>query len=175
MFNKCPGAANMRTPTIKIKKCPRCDGEVEIFSTDIKVKCPECGFIVYNDLESCIQWCEYAKKCIGEEQYRKLKRKKIAFVCTENSCRSQIAEALAKKLCDKSNVEFVSMGTHPANEVDRKALEVLKDEGITWYGKPKIISNKESIDVLITMGCDVICSVISDVKIVRWEIPDPKG
>lgn len=76
MFDKCPGAANIRTPTIKIKTCPECGGEVEVFSTDIKVKCPKCGFIVYNDLESCIQWCKYAEKCAGEELYEKLKKKK---------------------------------------------------------------------------------------------------
>ena len=52
MANKlCPGAANIRTPTIKIKKCPECSGEVEIFSTDIKIKCSKCGFTIYNDLQ----------------------------------------------------------------------------------------------------------------------------
>jgi ribosomal protein S27AE len=76
MFDKCPGASNIRTPTIKIKNCPQCNEEVEIFSTDIKVKCGNCGFTVYNDLESCIQWCRYAKDCVGEELYNKLKKKK---------------------------------------------------------------------------------------------------
>lgn len=72
----CPGAANIRTPTIKIKKCPGCGGEIEIFSTDIKVKCGNCGFTIYNDLEACIQWCKYAEKCIGAELYKKLKKNK---------------------------------------------------------------------------------------------------
>ena len=72
----CPGAANIRTPTIKIKKCPECGEEVEVFSTDIKVNCSNCGSTVYNDLESCIQWCKYAEKCVGEELYKKLKKKK---------------------------------------------------------------------------------------------------
>ncbi len=74
MLDKCPGAANMRTPTLKIKHCPECDGEVEIFSTDIKVKCKGCGFTVYNEIETCIQWCKYAKECVGEEMYNKLKK-----------------------------------------------------------------------------------------------------
>lgn len=72
MFDKCPGAANMRTPTLKIKNCPECGSEVEIFSVDIKVKCSKCGFTVYNDIESCIQWCKYAKECVGEEVYNKM-------------------------------------------------------------------------------------------------------
>ena len=74
MLDKCPGAAGMRTPTIKIKNCPECGGEVELFSSDIKVKCSDCGFIVFNNIESCIQWCLYAKECVGEELYNKLKK-----------------------------------------------------------------------------------------------------
>jgi ribosomal protein S27E len=76
MFDKCPGAGNIRTPTLKVKRCPECGGEVEIFSTDFSVKCKDCGFTIYEELESCIQWCKYAEKCVGEEVYRKLKKKK---------------------------------------------------------------------------------------------------
>lgn len=75
MLDKCPGAADMRTPTLKIKNCPECGGEVEIFSTDINVKCKKCGFAVYNNIESCVQWCLYAEECVGEELYNKLKNK----------------------------------------------------------------------------------------------------
>lgn len=105
----------------------------------------------------------------------KSKKKRIVFVCIENSCRSQIAEALAKKLCQNPNLEFVSTGTHPADEVDIKALEVLKDEGIIWHGKPKILSNEEPVDIVVTMGCEVVCPVIPGAKIIAWDIPDPKG
>ena len=69
MMDQCPGAANLRTPTLEIKKCPECGEEVEFFSTDQKVRCIKCGFTMYNDLGSCIQWCQYAKKCVGEEIY----------------------------------------------------------------------------------------------------------
>ncbi|MCE5194213.1 MAG: hypothetical protein LLF28_01970 [Nitrospiraceae bacterium] len=71
---QCPGAGNLRTPTIKIKKCPDCNSEVEVFSTDIEVQCSNCGFTVYNDIGSCIQWCKHAKECVGEDLYRKLKK-----------------------------------------------------------------------------------------------------
>lgn len=76
MNDKCPGAANMRTPTLKIKDCPECGEEVEIFSTDVKVKCRNCGFNIYNNIESCIQWCLYAKECVGEELYDSMKKAK---------------------------------------------------------------------------------------------------
>jgi hypothetical protein len=70
MLDHCPGAANLRTPTLTIKKCPQCGGEVEVFSSDTSVPCSTCGFIVYNDALSCVQWCSYAKECVGEEMYR---------------------------------------------------------------------------------------------------------
>ncbi len=72
MLDHCPGAVNLRTPTLTIKKCPQCGEEVEVFSNDISVKCNRCGFLVFNDIESCIQWCKYAKECVGEETYNKL-------------------------------------------------------------------------------------------------------
>ena len=75
MFDKCPGASNIRTPTIELKKCPKCSGKVEMFSTDMQMDCPKCGFIIYNDLESCVQWCEFARECVGEEVYERLKKK----------------------------------------------------------------------------------------------------
>ena len=34
--------------------------------------CDNCGFVAYNDLSSCIQWCKYARKCVGDEMYEKL-------------------------------------------------------------------------------------------------------
>jgi len=75
MFDQCPGAAHIRTPTLEIKKCPQCGEEVEIFSNEMQVECRNCGLTIYNDLESCVQWCKYAKECVGEELYKKLMKK----------------------------------------------------------------------------------------------------
>jgi len=74
LIDKCPGTINIRTPTIEIKKCPECGEEVEIFSDEMKAVCENCGFIIYNDLQSCIEWCRYARECIGEELYSRLKK-----------------------------------------------------------------------------------------------------
>ena len=73
MLDHCPGAANLQTPTLTIKKCPQCGEEVELFSNDVSVTCSRCGFVVYNDM-SCIRWCKYAQECVGPETYRKLTR-----------------------------------------------------------------------------------------------------
>ena len=75
MLDHCPGVSNLRTPTLAIKKCPQCGSEVEVFSNDLKVSCDICGFVIYNDIISCVQWCRYAKECVGEETYNKLVNK----------------------------------------------------------------------------------------------------
>jgi ribosomal protein S27AE len=72
MLDKCPGAAPLRRPTIILKTCPRCGEEIEMFSDDAKMNCSKCGFTVYNNALSCVQWCEYAKQCVGEEVYNEL-------------------------------------------------------------------------------------------------------
>lgn len=58
-----------RTPTILEKTCPRCGHEIEMFSIDSEMPCENCGFVAYNDTLSCVQWCQYAKQCVGEEMY----------------------------------------------------------------------------------------------------------
>lgn len=67
IFSGCQGKP--RTPTITEKICPQCGSTIELFSTDTEVACEHCGFVVYNDTLSCVQWCKYAKQCVGEEMY----------------------------------------------------------------------------------------------------------
>jgi hypothetical protein len=72
MLDHCPGAANLKTPTLSIRKCPQCGDEVEVFSNDISVTCSNCGFVVCNDIVTCVQWCRYAKECVGPDTYNKI-------------------------------------------------------------------------------------------------------
>ncbi|MFC1905498.1 hypothetical protein ACFLXL_01675 [Chloroflexota bacterium] len=76
MLDKCPGTKTILMPTIKLKNCPKCGEEVEVVSTDMKTDCPSCGFTIYNDMASCIEYCEYAKECVGEELYDRLMKEK---------------------------------------------------------------------------------------------------
>ena len=70
IFEGCQGKP--RTPTIEEKRCPRCGNTLEIFSIDTEVTCEVCGFVAYNDALSCVQWCQYARQCVGEEMYAHL-------------------------------------------------------------------------------------------------------
>ena len=65
-------------PQIEImeKICPQCGHEIEIFSVDTEATCDKCGYTIYNDTLSCVQWCKYAKQCVGEDTYQRL----MAFV-----------------------------------------------------------------------------------------------
>ena len=74
MIDKCPGQddRNISAETIK---CPSCGNAVEIFSDEIKVKCPKCKNLVCQArLPSCVDWCRFAKECIGEEKFKKRSR-----------------------------------------------------------------------------------------------------
>ena len=64
--------AKPKTPTIIEKVCPQCGHEIEMFSIDTEMKCEHCGFIVYNDTLSCVQWCKYARQCVGDEMYEQM-------------------------------------------------------------------------------------------------------
>ena len=64
--------AKPRTPTLSEKICPQCGSVIELFSIDTQVACENCGFVAYNDALSCVQWCEHARKCVGDEMYEKL-------------------------------------------------------------------------------------------------------
>ena len=75
MDSKCPGQ-DMRNLRVSIHKCPNCGAEVEIFSDEIRVKCPKCKQHVYKEkVPSCIEWCTSARECLGEERWKQLKGK----------------------------------------------------------------------------------------------------
>jgi hypothetical protein len=65
MFDRCPGAARIRTPALEARACPQCGAEVEVFSNDRAVSRSECGCPVSNDLQPCATWCPCARECVG--------------------------------------------------------------------------------------------------------------
>jgi DNA-directed RNA polymerase subunit RPC12/RpoP len=71
-FMKCPGQ-DMRNLRVSVHKCPNCGAEVEIFSDEMRVRCPKCRQMVYKEkVPSCIDWCASARQCLGEERWRQL-------------------------------------------------------------------------------------------------------
>lgn len=175
MMTRCPGSL-AGTPTLKVKKCPECGGDVEVFSNDVKVNCEKCGFAVYNDVESCVQWCKYAKECVGEQLYKKLKRYRVAFVGVENAARSVLAEALAKDINTSPKLGFVSAGIQPADSVEPAVVKILAAENITWPGKPKDVARVGLPDIYVLMGPEVeLPEELKRARIIQWDIPDMRG
>ena len=81
-------------------------------------------------------------------------KRKVLFLCTGNSCRSQMAEAIVNaRLGDEW--EAVSAGTKPAGYVHPKALEALKEIGIKHEGRSKLADEFKGVDfdVVVTV-CD---------------------
>lgn len=81
-------------------------------------------------------------------------RKEVLFLCTGNSCRSHMAEAIVNH--DLGHEwQAVSAGTHPAGYVHPKALQVLEEIGIEHSGRSKHVNHfqDQSFDLVITV-CD---------------------
>lgn len=104
-----------------------------------------------------------------------MSKKKIAFICVHNSCRSQIAEALGKHLA--SDVfESYSAGTEIKSSINQDAVRIMKEMyGIdmeqTQYSK--LISDIPKPDIAISMGCNVGCPFIGRAFDDNWGLEDP--
>ncbi len=73
MWSECPGAKQFKQPTPEFIPCPVCHAEVEIWTDEIEVKCGSCGTVVSRErLQGCIDHCEMARECLGDELYDKL-------------------------------------------------------------------------------------------------------
>jgi len=73
MINKCPGqdSRNIKAEAIK---CVKCGYRAEIFSDEVKVICPKCkNLICRARLPSCVDWCKFARECVGDNKWKELK------------------------------------------------------------------------------------------------------
>ena len=95
------------------------------------------------------------KKDIFHKNIYEIMKKKILFLCVNNSCRSQMAEGFAK-FYGKDKIEVYSAGSDPSRKVNRSAIEVMKEKGIDISRqKSKGFSElpHKNFDYVISMGC----------------------
>lgn len=102
---------------------------------------------------------------------------KVAFICVHNSCRSQMAEALGKHLAAEV-FESYSGGTETKAQINPDALRLIK----TRYGidmeksqYSKLLSELPEIDIVIKMGCNVLCPFLPSQYEEDWGLEDPTG
>lgn len=104
--------------------------------------------------------------------------KKVAFLCVHNSCRSQIAEALTKKY-GADVIEAYSAGTKLKDKINQDAVRLMKEIyeiDMEETQSPKLITDIPEVDYVITMGCNVVCPVLSyEYETEDWGLDDPTG
>ena len=102
---------------------------------------------------------------------------KVAFVCVHNSCRSQMAEAIAKILA-ADVFEAYSAGTETKPEINSDAISIIKElyaVDMTGTQHVKLLEALPRIDILVTMGCNVTCPYLPCQHREDWGLEDPSG
>ena len=104
-------------------------------------------------------------------------KKKVAFICVHNSCRSQMAEALGK-IYGGEVFESYSAGTETKPQINQDAVRVIKK----LYGidmnetqSSKLLSDIPEVDIVIKMGCNVVCPYLPANHTEDWGLEDPTG
>ena len=120
MESKCPGQ-DSRGISAELIRCPGCGYEIEMFSDEIRRRCPGCRKVAYREqMPSCIDWCQYAEKCVGEQFFNKYRRDKSLLVKEklleeirerfkdDSKKLDRVNEALsaAEKLLEKEKADF---------------------------------------------------------------------
>src|SRR5436189_5358134 len=104
-------------------------------------------------------------------------KKRLLFVCVENSNRSQMAEAFAR-IHGGDDIEAYSAGSRPSGLVNSKAIESMREIGYDLSKhRSKSLDDipKGEYDLVATMGCGDACPFIRAKQGVDWQIPDPKS
>lgn len=103
--------------------------------------------------------------------------KKVAFICVHNSCRSQIAEALGKHFA-ADVFESYSAGTELKDRINPDAVRMMKqiyNVDMEKNQRPKLLADFPSVDVVVTMGCNVECPYLPCKRREDWGLQDPTG
>ena len=102
---------------------------------------------------------------------------KVAFICVHNSCRSQIAEALGRKLASDI-FESYSAGTEIKANINNDAVRIMKeiyDIDMEKEQHSKLIESIPKPDIAVFMGCNVSCPTLKAEYNENWGLDDPTG
>lgn len=110
-------------------------------------------------------------------KWRENMKTKVAFICVHNSCRSQMAEALGKLFAGEV-FEAYSAGTETKPQINKDAVRIIKDlynVDMNKTQKSKLLTDIPEVDVVIKMGCNVVCPILPGKHIEDWGLEDPTG
>ncbi len=103
--------------------------------------------------------------------------KKVAFICVHNSCRSQMAEALAKKFAPDV-IDAYSGGTETKPQINQDAVRIIKEIysiDMNETQRSKLIDELPEMDITVKMGCNVSCPLPLSDYVEDWGLEDPYG
>jgi arsenate reductase len=101
----------------------------------------------------------------------------VLFVCVQNAGRSQMAEALFRRLAGDEH-EVRSAGSAPAAHVHPEVVDAMRELGVDLADRiPHLLerADAEWADVVVTMGCGDACPYIPGKRYLDWELDDPAG
>ncbi|OQW53857.1 MAG: arsenate reductase [Proteobacteria bacterium SG_bin7] len=104
--------------------------------------------------------------------------KTVIFACVHSAGRSQMAAAFFNRLVDPKKARAISAGTEPAARVHPEVLAAMKEVGLDLStAAPTRLTEDlaRQASLLVTMGCGEKCPYIPGLKIVDWQLEDPKG
>lgn len=102
---------------------------------------------------------------------------KVAFICVHNSCRSQMAEALGK-LFASDVFESYSAGTELRPQINQDAVRTIKNlynVDMNETHRSKLLTELPEIDIVVKMGCNVVCPFLPSKHEEDWGLEDPTG
>ncbi len=104
-------------------------------------------------------------------------KRSVLFVCVANSCRSQMAEAIAKSLV-KDQWEVWSAGSNPSGRIHPTAIQMMQEMGLDLSAHRSKGLQEVPVrcwDYVVTMGCGDHCPSVNARTRLDWNIPDPVG
>ena len=105
---------------------------------------------------------------------------RLLFVCVENSCRSQMAEAFARRL-GGARVQALSAGSRPSGVVNPRAVASMRAIGLDLSAHASKSLQAAAppggapFDAVVSMGCGDACPWVPARRRVDWQVPDPKA
>ena len=104
-----------------------------------------------------------------------MSRKRVLFVCVENSNRSQMAEAFAR-MHGGDGVEAMSAGSKPSGVINPKAVRFMAERGVdlSTHASKSLDEVTGEFDAVVTMGCGDDCPWVPAKRREDWALPDPK-
>jgi protein-tyrosine-phosphatase len=107
-----------------------------------------------------------------------MEKKKVLFVCVENSNRSQMSQAFAR-IHGGEKFEAYSAGSKPSGIINPKAIAAMKELNYDLSGHQSKsldeVKQYAPFDAVVTMGCGDACPWMPAKKFIDWQIPDPRN